>query len=98
MTKFKNHPNIDTADDFKWYAEDVLEELSQDMLTDKRYSFEISEEDEEYWWAIENGCTHAYTVKGIDLLERTRDRFYALMEESFPDELLDDINIPIVEE
>ena len=98
MTKFKNHTEIHTADDFKWYAENILEELSQDMLTDSRYSFEISEKDEEYWWAIENWCTHAYTVKGANLLERTRDRFYELMQKSFPDEELDDINIPFVEE
>jgi len=52
MTKFKNHTEIHTADDFKWYAENILEELSQDMLTGSRYSFEISEKDEEYWWVI----------------------------------------------
>lgn len=101
MTIFKNHTDIETDDDFRWRAEDILGELCQDLMGDSRYSYELDPEDENDAILIDLGGMYAFTTKGMNLLRRTQDRLSSLYVKHFgkEGEYLDPIEIPgLIEE
>jgi len=78
----KNSIEINNAEDYCAWASDVLSEMTETIMDDKRYVRPVTEEDED----IDPDWTFIFTRKGQEMVCNWHNRLVALGEAKFPGE------------